>query len=70
MPGLNEKLMALKPVSVDSIDGTRLNFEDGWLLVRPSGTEPIIRITAEAESEERLERLYDEGVKAIKDCMK
>ena len=30
------------------VDGVRLSLSDGWVLIRPSGTEPIIRITAEA----------------------
>ena len=31
-----------------TVDGVRLSLSDGWVLIRPSGTEPIIRITAEA----------------------
>jgi phosphomannomutase len=32
----------------DSLDGLRLDWPDRWLLVRPSNTEPIVRIFAEA----------------------
>jgi len=31
-----------------TVDGVRLSLSDGWVLIRPSGTEPVIRITAEA----------------------
>ena len=31
-----------------TVDGVRLSLSDGWILIRPSGTEPVIRITAEA----------------------
>jgi phosphomannomutase len=50
---------------VETVDGVRLSFSDGWLLVRPSGTEPKIRITAEATSEQRAKELYDLGVNTI-----
>ena len=59
----------MKPLSVSDTDGIRLNFEDGWLLVRASGTEPKIRLTAEAKDEVRLQQLYDDGLRAIGDCI-
>lgn len=48
------------------IDGARIDFEDGWILIRPSGTEPIARIFAEAKSKDRAKDLYEFGVKAVK----
>ncbi len=70
MPDLEKRLLAMKPLSVNTVDGIKLNFEDGWLLIRASGTEPKIRVTAEAKNDVQLQRLYDSGVKAIEDCMK
>ena len=61
--------MAMKPLSVSHIDGIKLNFEDGWLLVRASGTEPKIRLTAEARSEARVHELYNTSIEAIKECI-
>ncbi|MFC7082114.1 phosphoglucomutase/phosphomannomutase family protein [Halorussus caseinilyticus] len=47
---------------VNDTDGFKILLEDGsWLLVRPSGTEPKMRIYAEADSEARVEELLDEG---------
>jgi len=66
---LERQLMAMEPLSISNSDGIRLNFEDGWLLIRASGTEPRIRVTAEARSEARVHRLYDSGVRVIKECM-
>ena len=46
-------------VASDSIDGRRLQFDDGWLAVRFSGTEPLLRIYAEAGSPEKVASLLD-----------
>src|SRR5881397_299037 len=47
--------------TVDTQDGLRLAWPDRWLHVRPSGTEPIIRLIAEAPSSADAERLIEEG---------
>jgi phosphomannomutase len=47
--------------AVDTQDGLRLSWPDRWLHVRPSGTEPIIRLIAEAPSSADAERLIEEG---------
>jgi phosphomannomutase len=57
-PGL-DRLGEFPVRSSDSIDGRRLRFDDGWLAVRFSGTEPLLRIYAEASSPERVAALLD-----------
>jgi phosphoglucosamine mutase len=43
---------------VNRLDGVRISFTDSsWVLIRPSGTEPIIRITVEALSAQRAKKL-------------
>jgi phosphomannomutase len=46
---------------VDTQDGLRLAWRDRWLHVRPSNTEPIIRLIAEAPSGTGAQQLVDEG---------
>ncbi|MBI2851797.1 MAG: phosphoglucosamine mutase [Chloroflexi bacterium] len=65
---VEKRLPALKPLSVSNIDGIRLAFNDGWLLVRPSGTEPKIRLTAEARSKEQARKLYDAALQIVEKC--
>ena len=47
--------------TADAQDGLRLAWGDRWLHVRPSNTEPIIRLIAEAPTRAEAERLVDEG---------
>ena len=67
---LQKRLLELGPLSINNLDGTRLTFKEGWLLVRASGTEPKIRVTAEAKTEAGTRRLYDKGIQAIEESMK
>jgi phosphoglucosamine mutase len=48
---------------VTEIDGIRLDTENGWILVRPSGTEPKIRITTEARK--GVEELFAKAEKMV-----
>ncbi len=53
---------------VSRIDGAKFILEDGsWLLMRPSGTEPLVRIYGEASNEQDLEVLLESGRKYILD---
>ncbi|HEY6221311.1 MAG TPA: phosphoglucosamine mutase, partial [Candidatus Eisenbacteria bacterium] len=47
------------------LDGDKYVWEDGWVQVRPSGTEPIIRIIAEAGKRERAEALIARAAAAL-----
>lgn len=48
--------------SINRMDGVKFIFEDGsWLLMRPSGTEPLVRIYAESEDRVELEKLLENG---------
>ena len=63
--GLDDVYAALRSrfpeASADTQDGLRLAWRDRWLHVRPSNTEPIIRLIAEAPSGAEAEQLVNEG---------
>ncbi|MEM4425988.1 MAG: phosphoglucosamine mutase [Acidilobaceae archaeon] len=47
------------------IDGVKAISDKGWVLVRPSGTEPVIRIVVEGRTENEAEQMLNEAIKAI-----
>lgn len=47
------------------VDGVRLTLSGGWFLVRPSGTEPCIRITAEAKTKKKLAEIVERSKKCV-----
>jgi phosphomannomutase/phosphoglucomutase len=42
------------------IDGIRVDFEDGWGLIRPSNTSPVLSLRFEADTQEALDRIQGE----------
>ena len=53
-------------VKPNTSDGLRFDMNEGWLLIRASGTEPIIRLTCEAKTEKRLSELCAQAEDIIK----
>jgi len=52
-----ERAAEESPAELDTTDGYRLDYGDGWALARPSGTEPVVRVYAEARSADRAAEL-------------
>jgi len=50
---------------VSTLDGVRVDAGDGWFLLRASGTQPLIRITAEARDEERADELFEKARRIV-----
>ncbi|HSV41878.1 MAG TPA: hypothetical protein VLH13_00535, partial [Methanomassiliicoccales archaeon] len=53
-----------------TVDGFRAEFDDGWFLVRLSGTEPKVRVTAEARHKDEVDRLLNIARNIVKRCLK
>jgi phosphomannomutase len=55
-----------KVENINRLDGVKFLFADeSWMLMRPSGTEPVVRIYAESESKQDLEVLLEQGRKYL-----
>jgi phosphomannomutase len=71
-PSINvdEVLAAVKAkyaqYDINDIDGVKIDFAEGWVHLRKSNTEPIIRIYSEAKSSEEADRLGEEIIAEIK----
>lgn len=51
---------------INTADGVRISWPDSWLHVRPSGTEPAVRVIAEAREEGEAERLADSAIRQVR----
>jgi phosphoglucosamine mutase len=65
----DQLLLKLKPESFDTTDGLKLYFKNGWILMRPSGTEPKIRLTAEADNLTAVRTFYENSTRAINEFL-
>jgi alpha-D-glucose phosphate-specific phosphoglucomutase len=62
-----DEVAGVKLSSVGELDGVKYRFADGsWLLMRPSGTEPVVRVYAEALNPEQVQALLEVGEAACR----
>lgn len=67
---INEELNTFSYIKQRTIDGIRMDFEEYWFLIRPSGTEPKMRITVESKNKEEGKHLIKKLLTIVKGCMK
>ncbi len=60
-----EEYFGKEAKSIDHLDGITLDFGDWWFNVRPSNTEPLLRLNVEANSKELMEQKRDEVLALI-----
>ena len=58
-----------KKQPINSIDGIKIEFEDEWVHLRKSNTEPIIRIIAESDMQSKSEALANKIISDIKEII-
>jgi phosphomannomutase len=62
------KVQSMYPeAEVNTIDGVKFDFPDGWVHLRKSNTEPIVRVIAEHTSREKAESLAEAVIKTVKE---
>ena len=58
-----------KNEQITTIDGLKIDFQEGWVHLRKSNTEPIIRIYAESEGEEKANKFANDMINEIKELI-
>jgi phosphomannomutase len=55
-----------KIIEKGNLDGFKFNFENGWIIVRASGTEPLLRFYCETNNESETQKVLEETIKSFK----
>ena len=66
MSSIAKEIQETTDFKLDLTDGVKILKEDGWVIIRPSGTEPIFRCFAESDSQEKADEMTDWGISLIK----
>jgi len=69
MAQVKEKAQLFAPDEINTLDGLRLEFPDSWMLIRASGTEPVIRVISESTSQTQTAELISKGKKIVQSLM-
>ncbi|MFH1126160.1 MAG: phosphoglucosamine mutase, partial [Candidatus Altiarchaeota archaeon] len=67
--GIMKKLEEMISEEYSELDGIRIARQNSWVLIRPSGTEAYMRITAEGKTQKELDGIVSEGKKWLEQAM-
>ena len=65
MSSIADEIQKTTDFELDLTDGVKILKEDGWVIIRPSGTEPIFRCFAESDSQEKADEMTQWGLGLI-----
>ena len=69
-PSFEKNLVRLKRKysggKIDTLDGLRIDFQDSWMQIRKSNTEPQVRVIAEARTKEQAKRLVSDALRILR----
>jgi phosphoglucosamine mutase len=65
MAQVKEKDHLFAADELNTLDGLRLEFPDSWMLIRASGTEPVIRVVSESMSQKQSDALISKGKELV-----
>ena len=65
MAGIAEEIKTTTDLKLDLTDGIKILKEDGWMIIRASGTEPIFRCFSESDSQEKADEMTEWGLGLI-----
>ena len=66
MSSIAKEIQDTTDFELDLTDGVKILKEDGWVIIRPSGTEPIFRCFAESDSQDKADEMTNWGLSLIK----
>ena len=66
MNSIAEEIKTTTDFKLDLTDGVKILKEDGWVIIRPSGTEPIFRCFAESDSQDKADEMTEWGLGLLK----
>jgi phosphomannomutase len=66
MSAIEQKYAQLESVTIDGLDGLTVNADTWWFNLRPSNTEPLLRLNVEAKTLARMEKIKDEVLATVR----
>ncbi len=70
MKALGDGLKSKNPKEVSELDGFKAIYEKGWILLRPSGTEPKLKIVIEGDDDSAAKELFDMAMEIVEGVLK